>query len=152
MGGFEKGLKILFYTVGFECPEINNRLLLPPNYQLAQEQQKKPLGYDLRVLNSRYSHFESKNGHKCITLSQICMLHIMDVYGMFSCLVLSCSDVEHAIWRHRGSVPPSGEMNGHQHNPLSAHVSWSQQNTDFFFSYSMNEMCFHVLLSDLHRG
>lgn len=69
---------------------------------------------------------------------------------MVSCLVLSCSDVEHAIWRHRGSVPPSGEMNGHQHNPLSAHVSWSQQNTHFA-NWCMNETCFRVLLSDPHE-
>lgn len=65
-----------------------------------------------------------------------------DVGRWAACLQLSCSDVEHAIWRHCGSVPPSGEMNGHQHNPLSAHVSPSQQNTRFM-NCSMNEMRFY---------
>lgn len=51
--------------------------------------------------------------------------------GTLCCLVLSCSDVEHAIWRHCGSVSQSAEMNGHQHNPLSAHVSWCEQNGHF---------------------
>lgn len=44
--------------------------------------------------------------------------------------------------------PPSGEMNGHQHNPLSAHVSWYPQNTHLFFKCEkprMNETCFLVL-------
>ena len=77
--------------------------------------------------------------------------HLHGSDGMVSSLVLGCADVEHAIWRHRGSVPPSGEMNGHQHNPLSAHVSRSQQK-HLFYKLVCGGNVFRILLSDPRRG
>lgn len=56
--------------------------------------------------------------------------HLAGSDGMWGCLVLGNGDVEHAIWRHRGSVPPSVEMNGHQHNPLNDHVSWNEKESE----------------------
>lgn len=60
---------------------------------------------------------------KCPNESFVCHLTWLDQTGWEDVWYSACGDVEHAIWRHRGSVLPSVEMNGHQHNPLNAHVS-----------------------------
>lgn len=58
-----------------------------------------------------------------------CVDHTCDGWAESSALLWRRARYLTSPWE----CPPSGEMNGHQHNPLSAHVSWYQQNTFFFF-------------------
>lgn len=78
----------------------------------------------VHVKGKQDAHPYRREGRKkCPNESFVCHLTWLDQTGWEDVWYSACGDVEHAIWRHRGSVLPSVEMNGHQHNPLNAHVS-----------------------------